>query len=311
MGQPQTGLIEENRTFGFFLVLKVKDAEKEGRVVSKTCSQFPKMVQEFQNKDPKAEVTGSVSFGSEFWEVISPEKRPKLLHPFETIKADDRVAPGTGGDIFLHISSHRYDLNFELARHMMSGLGTSVEVLDEVHGFTYLDSRDLTRFIDGTANPKGDEERSEAALIGDEDKEFEGGSYVLTQRYIHDLTRWKRLSDKEQEKIIGRTKPDSVELDEKEKPPTAHISRVEIEEDEKELKIVRHSYPYGNAAGDSGLFFIAYARDLTFFEKMLKRMFGTTDDGLHDHLVDYTRAVSGAFFFTPSLEVLKNSLTLS
>ena len=262
------------------------------------------MVAEVLKEDPRAEVTGSVSFGSEFWDAVSPAKRPRLLHPFAAIKGDNRVAPATGGDLLFHISSHRHDLNFELARRIMTELGTSVEVLEDVHGFTYMDSRDLTGFIDGTANPKGDKERSQAARIGGEDKAFAGGSYVLTQRYIHDLEQWQRLAVKEQEKIIGRTKPDSVELDEKAKPPTAHISRVEIEEDGEELKIVRHSYPYGNASGESGLFFIAYARDLTIFEKMLNNMYGVAGDGLHDHLMDYTRAVSGAFFFTPSLEVL-------
>ncbi len=305
MSQPQTGVIEENRTFAFFLVLKLKDAKKEGRKVAKTCAQFPMMVTEAGEKDPKAEITASVSFGSEFWDAVSPAKRPALLHPFAAIQGDNRVAPATGGDILFHISSHRHDLNFELARRIMTELGTLVDVLDDVHGFTYLDSRDLTGFIDGSANPKGDAERSEAALIGGEDAAFAGGSYVLTQRYIHDLDQWQRLPVKEQEKVIGRTKPDSVELGEKEKPPTAHISRVEIEEDGEELKIVRHSYPYGNASGESGLFFIAYARDLSIFEKMLNNMYGVAEDGLHDHLMDYTRAVSGAFFFTPSLEGLK------
>lgn len=182
--------------------------------------------------------------------------------------------------------------------------GGLVAVLEEVEGFSYLDSRDLTGFIDGTANPKG-EERMEVALIGDEDPDFAGGSYVLAQRYVHDLEKWSRLPVAEQEMVFGRTKPDSTELGEDKKPATAHISRVEIEEDGEELKIVRHSLPYGKASGESGLFFIAYSKDARIFEKMLSRMIGTAGDGLHDHLMDFTRAVSGAIFFVPPLEVLR------
>ncbi len=180
-------------------------------------------------------------------------------------------------------------------------LGGSVTVMEEVHGFRYLDSRDLTGFIDGTENPKG-AERAEVALIGDEDPDFAGGSYAFTQRYVHDLKRWAAVPQAEQEATIGRRKTDSEELETK--PPTAHISRVVIEEDGRELEIVRHSFPYGTVS-ESGLFFIAYSRTLDTTEKMLSRMMGTAGDGLHDHLMDYTRAVSGATFFAPSLPMLR------
>ena len=176
--------------------------------------------------------------------------------------------------------------------------------MDEVQGFRYLDSRDLTGFIDGTENPKG-KERTSVALIGSEDPTFSGGSYVFTQRYVHNLQKWGTLPQKEQEKVIGRRKPGSEELSDQAKPPTAHISRVVIEEDGEELEIVRHSFPYGTVS-EHGLFFIVYTKDLDIPERMLSRMMGTSDDGLHDHLIDYTRAVSGAHFFAPSLHVPKS-----
>jgi porphyrinogen peroxidase len=179
--------------------------------------------------------------------------------------------------------------------------------MEEVHGFRYLDTRDLTGFIDGTENPKG-KERAMAALIGKEDPAFAGGSYAFTQRYVHDLKKWASIPLPEREGAIGRRKKDSKELSAKVKPPTAHISRVVIEENGEELQIVRHSFPYG-AVTQAGLFFIAYTKDLAVPEKMLSRMFGTSGDGLHDHLMDFTRAVSGATFFAPSLKVLK-SLTV-
>ena len=143
------------------------------------------------------------------------------------------------------------------------------------------------------------------ALVGNEDRTFAGGSYVFTQRYVHDLKKWATVPTAEQEKTIGRKKKDSKELSDKTKPPTAHISRVVIEEDGEELEIVRHSFPYGTVS-EAGLFFIAYSKTLDIPEKMLGRMMGASGDGLHDHLMDHTQAVSGATFFAPSLEVLKS-----
>ena len=175
--------------------------------------------------------------------------------------------------------------------------------MDLVQDFRYLDSRDLTGFIDGTENPSGDAQRAAVALIGDEDPDFAGGSYVFVQRYVHKLNTWAALSEPEQEAAIGRSKADSKELPETIKPPSAHISRVVIEENGEELEIVRHSFPYGTL-NEHGLFFIAYTRNLDIPEQMLCRMLGATGDGHHDRLMDFTQAVSGAHFFAPSLELL-------
>lgn len=183
-------------------------------------------------------------------------------------------------------------------------LGDAIEVMEEVHGFQYLDSRDLSGFIDGTENPKGIKARAEVALIGKEDPTFAGGSYVFTQRYVHDLKKWSTVPTREQEKVIGRRKKNSKELSGRAKPATAHISRTVIKEDGEELEIVRHSFPYGTLS-ESGLFFIAYCKTLDIPERMLSRMIGTSGDGLYDSLMDYSKAVSGANFFAPSLEMLK------
>ena len=206
--------------------------------------------------------------------------------------------------MLLHLLSKRHDLNFELAMRIRIQLGDMVEVMDEVHGFQYLDSRDLTGFIDGTENPSGAKDHTNVALIGDEDRTFAGGSYVFTQRYVHNLKKWATIPTTEQEKTIGRKKKDSKELSANAKPPTAHISRVVMEEHGEELEIVRHGFPYGTVS-EAGLFFIAYSKTLDIPEKMLSRMMGTSGDDLHDHLMEYTQAVSGATFFAPSLEVLK------
>jgi putative iron-dependent peroxidase len=305
MPQPQAGIIPAPSPSALFLIFRVRDPGTNGRAVAKVAAGVPALVDKVGAIDPRARLVCTVGFGPDFWDVISPGKRPAGLRPFKAITVEGRSAPSTGGDLLFHILSKRPDLNFELAMRLRNQLGETVEVMDEVHGFQYLDSRDLTGFIDGTENPQGKKERTEVALIGSEDPAFAGGSYVFTQRYVHKLQKWATVPQKEQEKVIGRRKPDSKELPDRVKPPTAHISRVVIEENGEELEIVRHSFPYGTVS-ESGLFFIAYSKTLDTPEKMLNRMMGTTGDGLHDHLMDYTQAVSGAHFFAPSLDLLKS-----
>lgn len=304
MPQPQAGIVPDPSPNALFLVLRVRNAATNGKAVAKIAASIPALTAKVSEIDPRAKLVCTVSFGAQFWDVLSPQKRPTGLRPFTAIKNGSLNAPSTGGDILLHILSKRHDLNFELATQIRSQLGDMVEVIDEVHGFQYLDSRDLTGFIDGTENPKGTKDRTGVALIGKEDAAFAGGSYVFTQRYVHNLKKWATVPLQEQEGAVGRKKKDSKELSDKVKPPTAHISRVVMEENGEELEIVRHSFPYGTVS-ESGLFFIAYTKDLTIPEKMLRRMLGTAGDKLHDHLMDFTQAVTGATFFAPSLEVLK------
>lgn len=303
MAQPQGSIIPEPNPFALFLILRVHEPASSGPAVAGAAARAPALVKKVSAIDPRAKLVCTASFGSEFWDVISPGKRPADLRPFKAIEAGGRSAPSTGGDLLFHVVSKRHDLNMELAMRIRNLLGDRVDVMEEVHGFRYLDSRDLTGFIDGTENPKG-RERARAALIGVEDPDFSGGSYVFTQRYVHNLKKWASVPQREQEKVIGRRKPDSKELSERAKPPTAHISRVVIEENGEELQIVRHGFPYGTAS-EAGLFFIAYSKRADIPEKMLNRMMGASGDGLHDHLMNFTRAVSGASFFAPSLHMLK------
>lgn len=302
MPHSQPGILPEPSQSALFLILRVLDPANDVLAVTKLASEIPLLVKKITSIDRRAKLVCTVGFGSEFWNILAPTKRPRGLRSFQAITAAGRNAPATGGDLLFHIISKRHDLNLELARRIRGRLGPCVEVMEEVHGFRHLDSRDLTGFIDGTENPKG--KGREVALIGKEDPDFAQGSYVFTQRYVHDLQKWATLPEPEQEKVIGRRKRDSRELSERAKPPTAHISRVVIQEAGKELEIVRHSFPYGTTS-EAGLFFIAYTKNLDIPEKMLGRMMGTSGDGLHDHLMDYTHAVSGATFFAPSLEMLR------
>jgi len=229
---------------------------------------------------------------------LSPGRRPKGLRPFRAL---DR-APSTGGDVLLHVTSALRDLTFDFVLEARSRLGERVDVVEDVAAFRRKDARDLTGFIDGTENPKG-EERAEWALVAADDPDFAGGSYVFTQRYVHDLAKWSRLPIAAQEDVIGRRKPDSEELPDDLKPETSHAARSNLEVDGEELKIVRQSLPYGNTS-EHGLFFIAYCRTPDIPEQMLARMMGVSGDGLKDRLMEFSRAVSGAHFFAPSLPML-------
>ena len=304
MYHAQPGIIALPGSNALFLIFRVCEPAVTGRDVARIVSEIPGLTRKVGSIAPRARLVCTASFGSEFWDMISPDRRPSALRPFREIKADGRHAPSTGGDVLLHIFSHRHDLNLELAMRVRGRLSDGVEVMEEEHGFRYLDSRDLTGFIDGTENPKTPKARADAALIGNEDPDFACGSYVHVQRFVHDLKRWNFLSVPEQEEAIGRRKRNSKELSARVKPSSAHISRVVIQEGGKELQIVRHSFPYGTVS-ESGLFFIAYCRSLDVPEKMLRRMMGAAGDGWHDTLMEYTQAVSGAHFFAPSVEVLK------
>jgi putative iron-dependent peroxidase len=309
MPEPQSGIIPEPGEHALFLVLRVRDPLVSGSAVAGVLAKVPALTKRLGGHEPRAKLVSVVGLGPEFWNVLVPSRRPRGFEPFTAIEVAGRSAPATGGDVLVHLVARRPDVCFDLALRIMGDLGDGVEVMDEVHGFRYLDARDLTGFIDGTENPKGTRERAAVALIGDEDHEFAGGSFVFTQRYVHDLAQWGALSVGEQEKVMGRRKRDGKELSEKAKPPTAHISRTVIEEFGEELEIVRHSFPYGTVS-EKGLFFIAYTKDLTIPEKMLQRMMGVSGDGLHDRLMDYTHAVSGATFFAPSLKVLQSLAAL-
>lgn len=304
MSEPQTAIIPEPSENALFLVLRMRQAADQLPSIARTLAQTPRTTEKLAATDRRAKLVSAVGIGSDFWDVLSPGSRPAGLRPFKPLAAEGRSAPATGGDLLFHIISRRHDLNFELALRLMRDLGDAAEVMEEVHGFRYLDARDLTGFIDGTENPKG-KARAEVALIGAENREFAGGSYVFTQRYVHNLAQWSKLETNDQERIIGRRKRDSKELSATAKPPTAHISRVTIEEDGKELKIVRHSFPYGTVS-EAGLFFIAYCRTLDIPERMLNRMMGAAGDGLHDRLMEFTTPVSGANFFAPSLNLLRS-----
>lgn len=214
-------------------------------------------------------------------------------------------APATQNDLLIWIHGTRPDTNFDMARAIHNELKHHAQLVLEVPGFNYHENRDMTGFIDGTANPQGDE-AVEAALIPAGEANT-GGTYVMSMQFLHNLAAFQQLPVTEQEKIIGRTRNDSTELDSASKPADAHIARAEITIDGQEQKIYRRSFPFGGVE-QHGLYFLAFARSQRPFDLMLKKMYGLSADGVHDHLLDFTRAVTGSYWFAPSVNVLENML---
>jgi putative iron-dependent peroxidase len=196
------------------------------------------------------------------------------------------------------------DLCFEIATQIMARIGNVVSTVDEVHGFRYFDDRDLLGFVDGTENPRGDEV-AEAALIGDEDPAFSGGSYVIVQKYVHDMSSWNSLPTEAQERIIGRTKLSDIELDDATKPTSAHNALTKVLESGKEIKILRDNMPFGRVGeAEFGTYFIGYSKSPRTIETMLENMFVGQPPGNYDRLLDFSRAVTGSLFFVPTATFL-------
>jgi putative iron-dependent peroxidase len=243
-----------------------------------------------------------VAFGSETWRGLAPSMVPDDLAPFQPIDGkDDQRAPATQHDAWLWISGAEPDVTWQSAHAAMLAVADAADVATEQEAFTYLGGRDITGFIDGTANPQI-RRAADVALIPP-GHAGEGGSHVLTMRWVHDLLAFNQLSVTEQQRVFGRTKADSVELSDAEKPPTAHIARVEITEAGEELEIFRRSVPYGSAE-EHGLYFVAFSAKRSRYDTMLAHMFGTAADGLRDHLTDFSRPVTGGYYFAPSLNAL-------
>ncbi len=247
-------------------------------------------------------VTG---IGSAMWDRLFGGPRPAELHPFVPLDGGRHRAPSTPGDLLFHLRASSMDLCFELAAKINDRLRGAATVVDETHGFRYFERRDLLGFVDGTENPE-DEEAVAAALVGDEDPDFRGGSYVIVQKYLHDLSTWNSISVEEQERAIGRTKLDDIELDDATKPANSHVALTSIEdEDGEERQIVRANMPFGSLGADEfGTYFIGYAATPDVTEEMLRNMFLGNPPGNYDRILDFSTAVTGSLFFCPSAEML-------
>jgi len=289
-----------------FLVVTLNPGPECRKIVRSLCADLAALFRAVEFRDLEGGLSCVMGFGSEAWDQLFGSPRPAELHVFREIRAGERHAVSTPGDLLFHIRAKRMDLCFELATQIMARIGNAVSPAHEVHGFRYFDDRDLLGFVDGTENPRG-EAAVDAVLVRDEDPGFFAGSYVIVQKYLHDLAAWNALSTEAQERIIGRKKLSDIELDDSIKPTSAHSTLTTIVEDGKEIKILRDNMPFGKAGeGEFGTYFIGYSRSPRTIEQMLENMFIGRPPGNYDRLLDFSRAVTGNLFFVPSATFLES-----
>src|SRR5215813_9457676 len=289
-----------------FLILTIKPTPDSRATLRSFCGDIAALFGAVECLNLEAGLSFDAAFGSDAGDFFFGTPRPAELHPFREIRAGNRHAVSTPGDLFFHIRSKHMDLCFELATRIMERIGGVVSPIDEVHGFRYFDDRDLLGFVDGTENPRG-EAVADAVLIGQEDSAFAGGSYVILQKYLHDLAGWNALPTETQERILGRTKLSDIELDDSIKPTSAHNALTTIVEDGREIKILRDNMPFGSVAqGEFGTYFIGYTRSPRTIEQMLDNMFVGRPPGNYDRLLDFSVAKTGCLFCAPSMTFLDN-----
>jgi putative iron-dependent peroxidase len=296
MSRVQTGILPEHCRAAVWLEASIQgdfDAIRQG------CKTFNESLNAFQEKFPEAKLGAVVAFGHDLWRDLSGGVGADELKNFAPLGKG--LAPATQHDVMIHILSLRHDVNFSVAQAALAAFGDALKIEEEVHGFRWVEERDLSGFVDGTENPQGEENRREVAVINE--GVDAGGSYVFVQRWEHNLKQLNRMSVGDQEMIVGRTKEASEEIDGDERPATSHLSRVDLKENGKGLKIVRQSLPYGTASGTHGLYFIAYCARLHNIEQQLLSMFGETD-GKRDGMLRFTKPVTGGYYFAPSLDKL-------
>ena len=255
---------------------------------------------------PEASLQVVAAIGSDAWDRLFAGPRPRELHPFRELRGARHTAPATPGDLLFHVRANRMDLCFEFAAQVMKRLGGAVTVADEVQGFRYFDERDLIGFVDGTESPSGAAGNGAALVSADDDPDFAGGSYVIVQKYLHDMAGWNAISVEEQERAVGRTKLDDIELPDDVKPANSHVALNTITgPDGEERQIVRANMPFGNPGrGEFGTFYISYAATPAVTEEMLSNMFIGRPPGNTDRILDFSTALTGTLFFAPCADFL-------
>jgi putative iron-dependent peroxidase len=288
-----------------FLVLDVRPGSED--TARDLLADLPGLTRSVGFRAPDDDLTCVAGVGAALWRRLYRLPAPRELHPFRSVSGARHTAPATHGDLLFHLRARRLDLCFELARQVMARLAGHVTVLDEVQGFKYFDERDLLGFVDGTENPTGPEAVA-AITVGGEDPAYAGGSYVIVQKYLHNLDAWQALPVAEQERVIGRAKLSDIELPDAEKPANSHVAVTTIvDPDGTERQIVRENMAFGSpGAAEFGTYFIGYAATPDVIERMLQRMFVGEPPGNHDRILDFSTAVTGSLFFVPTAAFLEN-----
>jgi porphyrinogen peroxidase len=237
-------------------------------------------------------------FRPELWREAVPAEAPADLSGFnEPIRGvDGYTMPATQRDAVLWISGSAYDVVFDVARMAIRSLSKAATVVEETSSWPYQHDRDLTGFIDGTENPSLIDAPDVVVIA---DGPGAGGTILLLQKWVHDAPAWEALPDEEQERVMGRTKPDSIELDDK--PSDSHVASTD---QDQFGKVFRRNMPYGTVT-DHGTMFVGFSAQQRPLADMLKSMAGL-DDGTRDALTRYTHPLTGSYYFVPSTESLRS-----
>ncbi|WP_430462169.1 Dyp-type peroxidase [Thalassolituus sp. LLYu03] len=292
----QPGLLEEPGRAAHYLEMSLNAFAQRASIVTAIKAAIR----------PMEGVWIAVCFGAEAWDRLNPEWRPAKLVPFTALTgANGYAMPATQSDVYFWIHGEDQGDVMDAVLQVHDAMRDISRCVLDIGGFKNREARDLTGFVDGTANPKGDK-RLDAALIP-EGEAGAGGSYVLTQQWQHHLQAFHQLSVHEQQQVIGRTKQDNIELEGDDMPATSHVSRTDVKVNGVGQKIYRRSTPYGGA-DNHGLYFLAFACDLDRIRIQLERMLGNSGDGLSDHLMKYSTPRTGAYWFMPSQTDLNHLL---
>ena len=298
---PQRAIFDESARYHRFLEYRVRGELDPDRAASAAAAALEAAR---SSVDRPARIVAA--FGHRLWSALAPNSIPSDLRDFETIRGvDGHVAPATQCDLWIWLQGDGEDENVARTLALHAALRDDLELALEQPGFTYFASRDLIDFEDGTANPKDDAGRTEAAVVPG--GPGAGGSIVLVQRWVHDLEKFAGLDVAAQEAVIGRTKADSIELEGDDMPPDSHVSRTDVKKDGVALKVYRRSAPYATLARH-GLYFLAFARARERHQIQLERMYGVSGDGLHDRLIEFSSADTGSYLFAPGERALAEAI---
>lgn len=297
----QPSVYSQGKNEALYLWIYLKP-EADVKACGKALANLQKMVDEVcppAMRDEDDEVWAGVGFGYDTLQKLGIKPNENFTYPHR--KGANGDMPSSGGDIFIHAKSNDHSKLFELAQKVVNALPAgSVQDFEDVYGWVYQNGRDLSGFIDGTENSADDDSRFDVAV-----QKTNGGSYCITQKWLHDLEYIAKEKERNLESFVGRSRADSIEL--KRKAESSHVARMvgsTAFHDKKKFEIVRQSMPFGTVREQHGLFFIGYAESPRNFEFMLDRMVGTNDSH-HDDIMKFTKNVKGTYWYFPSLGELK------
>lgn len=298
MNHPQSAILPDECKSGVFIEADIMAGQHTG--IQEACNRSLQALEQLQQRFPDASLGLTLAFGADLWRSFNRPTEAQELKPFRAL--GNGLAPATQHDLMIHIQSMRHDLSLSLAQQVVEYFENIVTFATETHGMRLLENRGYDGFVDGTENPKGDD--CPGVGLVHHGLDDEGGSYVLLQKYRHDLKKWAKSDLQQQETCVGRTKDSDEELEDR--ALDSHLARTDLKENGETLKILRRSLPYGHITGEHGLMFIAYCHRLHNIETQLLSMFGETDGKVDLLLTHLTQAVSGAYYYAPSVERLKN-----